>query len=150
LHEKTDFSQFIHKKTSETLFPQHSWQNAFSVAVLINPDIIQDPIPHKIYAARLFSKHPLALSTFLNNYGLLHLINDKHLLMLKSFRPIYDKYVKAGTISFPVKGHETRIIKNTIKNLDGSTFNFILHDMAIINNFHCNIMSENRLARAEV
>jgi hypothetical protein len=77
-------------------------------------------------------------------------VNDKYLLMFKGFRPAYDKYVKAETISFLVKGHKTRIIKNIIKNLDGSTFNFILHDVAVVNNFHCNIMSENRLARAKV
>jgi hypothetical protein len=27
LHEGTSFSQFLHKKTSETLFSQQSWQN---------------------------------------------------------------------------------------------------------------------------
>jgi hypothetical protein len=67
-----------------------------------------------------------------------------------SFRPIYNKYVKAETTLFPVKGHKTRIIKNIIKNINGSTFNFILHDVAVVDNFHCNIVSENRLARAEV
>jgi hypothetical protein len=148
LHEGTNFSQFIHKKTSQTLFLQHFWQNAFSIAVLINPDIMQDPILHEIYAARSFSKHSLALSTFLNNYGLLHLINNKHLLMPESFRPAYDKYVKAGTILFPVKSHKIRIIKNIIKNLNGSTSNLILHDIAMVDNFYCNIMSENRLAKA--
>jgi hypothetical protein len=111
---------------------------------------MQDPIPHEVYAARSFSRHPLALSTFLNNCGLLYLINDKHLLVPGSFRPIYDKYVKAGTILFPIKGHITRIIKNVIKNMDGSTSNFILHNVVIINNFYCNIMSENRLARAKI
>jgi hypothetical protein len=67
-----------------------------------------------------------------------------------SFRPIYDKYMEAGIISFPVKSHKTRIIKNIIKNLDDSTFNLILHDVAVVDNFHCNIVSENRLVRAEV
>jgi hypothetical protein len=150
LHEGTNFSQFIYKKISETLFLQHFWQNASSVAVLINPNVMQNPIPYEVYMVHLFSKHPLALSTFLNNYGLLYLINNEHLLMLKSFRPAYDKYVKAGIILFPVKSHKTRIIKNVIKNLDGSTFNLILHDVAIVDNFYCNIVSENRLARAEV
>jgi hypothetical protein len=150
LHEGTNFSQFIHKKTSETLFPQHFWQNAFSVAVLINPNIIQDFIPYEVYAARLFSKHPLALSIFLNNCGLLYLINDEYFLMPKNFRPAYDKYVKAKTILFPVKGHGTRIIKNVIKNLDGSTSNLILHDMAVVDNFYCNIVSENRLFKAKM
>jgi hypothetical protein len=111
---------------------------------------MQDPISHEVYIARLFSKHSLALSTFLNNYGLLHLVNDEHLLMPKSFRPAYDKYVKAGTILFPIKGHKTRIIKNIIKNLNGSTFNLILHNVVIVNNFHCNIVSENKLARAKI
>jgi hypothetical protein len=70
--------------------------------------------------------------------------------MPESFRLVYDKYVETETTSFPIKGHKTRIIKNIIKNIDGSTFNFILHDVAIINNFHCNIVSENRLAKARV
>jgi hypothetical protein len=92
----------------------------------------------------------LALSTFLDNCGLLHLVNDEHLLVPESFRPAYDKYVKAGTILFPVKSHRTRIIKDVIKNLDGSTFNLILHDVAVVDNFYCNIVSENRLAKAGI
>jgi hypothetical protein len=99
---------------------------------------------------RLFSKHPLALSIFLDNYGLLYLVNDKYLLVPESFRPAYNKYVKTGTISFPIRGYKTRIIKNVIKNLNGSTSNFILHDVVMVDNFYCNIVSENRLARAKV
>jgi hypothetical protein len=111
---------------------------------------MQDFIPHGVYVARLFSRHPLALSIFLNNCGLLHLVNNKHLLMPGSFRPAYDKYVKAGTILFSIKSHKTHIIKNIIKNMDGLTFNLILHDVAVVDNFHYNIMSENKLARAEI
>jgi hypothetical protein len=111
---------------------------------------MQNLIPYKIYAARLFSKHFLILSTFLNNYNLLYLVNDKHLLVPESFRPTYNKYVKAGTILFPIRGHKTRIIKNIIKNLDGSTSNLILYNVAMVDNFYCNIVSGNRLARAGV
>jgi hypothetical protein len=111
---------------------------------------MQDPIPYKIYAARSFNKHFLALSIFLNNYGLLYLVNDEHFLAPGSFRPAYDKYVKAKTILFPIKSHKTRIIKNIIKNLNGSTSNLILHNVAMVNNFYYNIVSENRLARAKV
>jgi hypothetical protein len=111
---------------------------------------MQNPISYEIYAARLFSKHPLALSIFLSNCGLLYLVNDKHLLVPKSFRPAYNKYVKAKTTSFPVKSHKTRIIKNIIKNMNGSTFNLILHDVATIDNFYCNIVLENRLAKARM
>jgi hypothetical protein len=63
---------------------------------------MQDFILYEVYAARLFSRHPLALNTFLNNYGLLYLINDEYLLVPGNFRPAYDKYVKAGTILFSV------------------------------------------------
>jgi hypothetical protein len=150
LHEGTNSSQFIYKKTSERLFPQHFWQNASSVAVLINSNVMQNLISHEVYAARSFSKYLLALSIFLNNCGLLYLVNDEHLLVPGSFRPAYDKYVKAGIILFPVKSHKTRIIKNVIKNMDSSTFNLILYDMAVVENFYCNIVSENRLARAEI
>jgi hypothetical protein len=111
---------------------------------------MQDPILYKIYAAHSFSKHPLALSILLNNCDLLHLVNDEHLLVPESFRLAYDKYVKAKTILFPVKDHKTRIIKNVIKNLNGSMSNLILHDVAVVDNFHCNIVSENRLARTKV
>jgi hypothetical protein len=111
---------------------------------------MQDFIPYKVYIARLFSKYPLALSIFLDNCGLLYLINNKHFLVFGSFRPTYDKYVKAGIISFAIKSHKTRIIKNIIKNMDGSTFNLILYDVVVVDNFYCNIVSENRLARAGV
>jgi hypothetical protein len=109
---------------------------------------MQDPILYEVYAARLFSKHPLALSILLNNCGLLCLVNNEHFLMPKSFRLAYDKYVKAETILFSIKSHGTRIIKNVIKNLNGSTFNLILHNVAMVDNFYCNIVSENKLARA--
>jgi hypothetical protein len=111
---------------------------------------MQDSILYEVYIARSFSRYPLALSIFLNNYGLLHLVNDKHFLVPESFRPIYDKYVKAEIISFPIKGYRIRIIKNIIKNMDDSTFNFILHDVAVVNNFHYNIVSENRLAKTRI
>jgi hypothetical protein len=111
---------------------------------------MQDPIPYGVYAARSFSRYPLALSIFLNNCGLLHLVNDEHFLAPGSFRLAYDKYVKAETILFPVKSHKTRIIKNVIKNMDSSTSNLILHNVAMVNNFYCNIVSENRLARTKV
>jgi hypothetical protein len=111
---------------------------------------MQNPISYKVYAARLFSRHPLALSTFLDNCGLLYLVNDEHLLVPENFRPAYDKYVEAGIILFPVKSHETRIIKDIIKNMNGLTFNFILHDVAVVDNFYCNIVSENRLARIKI
>jgi hypothetical protein len=110
----------------------------------------KDFILYKIHAARSFSKHSLALSIFLNHYGLLYLVNDEYFLMPESFHPAYNKYVKTGTILFPIKSHEIRIIKNVIKNINGSTFNFILHDVVMVDNFHCNIILENRLARAEV
>jgi hypothetical protein len=97
---------------------------------------MQNFILYEVYAARLFSKYFLALSIFLNNCGLLYLVNDEHLLMLESFRFIYDKYVEAETILFLIKGHGTRIIKNVIKNMDGSTFNFILHNVVVIDNFY--------------
>jgi hypothetical protein len=70
--------------------------------------------------------------------------------MPESFRPIYNKYVKAEITLFPIRSHGTRIIKNVIKNLDGSTFNLILHDVVMVDNFYCNIISENKLARAKV
>jgi hypothetical protein len=150
LHEGTNFSQSIHKKISETLFSQHFWQNAFSVAVLIDPDVMQDLIPYEVYAARSFSRHFLALSILLNKCGLLYLINNKNLLVPESFRLAYDKYIKAETILFSIKGHGTRIIKNIIKNINGSIFNFILHNVAVVDNFYCNIVSENRLAKAGI
>jgi hypothetical protein len=111
---------------------------------------MQNPILHKVYAARSFSRHFLALCIFLNNCGLLYLLNDEHFLMPGSFRFAYNKYVKAGITLFPIEGYRTRIIKNVIKNTDSSTFNFILYDMAVVNNFYCNIVSENRLIRAGV
>jgi hypothetical protein len=111
---------------------------------------MQDFIPYEVYAARSFSRYPLALSIFLNNCGLLYLVNDEHFLVHGSFRLIYDKYVEIGIILFLIKSHKTRIIKNIIKNINGSTFNLILYDVAVVDNFYYNIMSENRLARAKV
>jgi hypothetical protein len=111
---------------------------------------MQDLISYGAYAARLFSRYFLALIIFLNICGLLYLVNNELFFILESFCFAYNKYVKAKIILFLIKGHKTRIIKNVIKNMNGSMFNFILHDVAMVDNFHRGIVLENRLARAKM
>jgi RAB protein geranylgeranyltransferase component A len=89
-----------------------------------------------------FSRYPLFISTLLNNYNAMHLINNKELLELKSFIKVaYNKCVEAGSLNFPILRHSKRVIKKVLNSVASlSSEDLTLSDIIIIKGFYINIV----------
>jgi hypothetical protein len=74
----------------------------------------------------------------------MHLVNSKELLVLKSFIKVaYNKYIEAGSFSFPILGYSKRIIKKVLNNIASlNSEDLILLNIIIIKGFYINIISE--------
>jgi hypothetical protein len=99
-----------------------------------------------------FSRYPLFISTLLNNYSAIHLINSKELLKLRSFTKVaYNKYIKAGSFSFLILRYSKRVIKKVLNSITSlNSEDLTLLDIIIIKGFYINIISEARLNKARV
>ncbi|KAF2970752.1 hypothetical protein GQX73_g2825 [Xylaria multiplex] len=100
-----------------------------------------------IYTTLGYGLHPLSESTVIDNCGALHLVNTKELLVPGSFVLSEDgESVDAGTTSFPILGRGKRIISNVLASAKGKdTANLTLENVALVEGFHVNIVSEARL-----
>jgi hypothetical protein len=101
-----------------------------------------------IYTTQLdFSRHAFSQSTLLDNCGAMHVVNDRALLDEGSFvLARAGECVEAGTTQFPISGRGTRTIKNVINGEKGKKqHNLELKDVAVVEGFHVNIVSEARL-----
>jgi hypothetical protein len=99
-----------------------------------------------------FSRYPLFTSTLLDNYSTIHLINSKELLKLKSFTKVaYNKYIEAGSFSFPILGYSKRVIKKVLNSaINPNSEDLTLSDIIVIKGFYINIISEARLNKVRV
>jgi hypothetical protein len=99
-----------------------------------------------------FSRYSLFISTLLNNYSAIHLINSKELLKLKSFtKAAYNKCIKAGSFSFLILRYNKRVIKKGLNSVISSNLeDLTLLDIIIIKGFYINIVSEAWLNKAKV
>jgi hypothetical protein len=99
-----------------------------------------------------FSRYLLFISTLLNNYSAIHLINSKKLLKLKSFIKVaYNKYIKASSFSLLILRYSKRVIKKVLNNIISlNSEDLTLSDIIIIKGFYINIISEARLNKARV
>ena len=75
----------------------------------------------RIYATQLdFSRYLFSQSTLLDNYGVIHVVNNKALLDKGSFVLVRAREcIKASTTQFLIISHSTRIIKNIINKEKG-------------------------------
>lgn len=122
-------------------------------AALIDPMLLQhDPQSLGIYTTMDFNAHPLSKSTILDNGGALHLVNSMELLEPGSYtKAVGVKCVEAGTQAFPIQGTGTRVIKNSVNGARGPrTEDLVLRDVAVVEGFHVNIISEARLMHVGV
>jgi len=99
-----------------------------------------------------FAKYPLSASTLLDNYKAIHLINNKDLLKPGLFvKASYNKYIEAGSSSFPILGRGTRVIKKTLNSTSSfSSANLVLNNIIVIKGFYINIILKARLHKARV
>jgi hypothetical protein len=120
-------------------------------AAILDPELILES--SGIYATGIdFSRHPLSASTLLDNCGAMHLVNDKSLLEPGSFKPAGPhEFVECGSSSLPITGRGKRVIKSILNAAQGPrTEDLELNDVAVVEGFHVNIVSEARLLKAGV
>jgi hypothetical protein len=122
-------------------------------AALIDPFLLEPAHEAQgLYATLDFSSHPLSNSTLLDNCGATHLVNSKELLVQGSFvKSGPDDYVESGTSRLEIVGRGKRVISNILNGAEGpKTENLVLHDVAVVEGFHVNIVSEARLRKAGI
>ncbi|KAK3897366.1 hypothetical protein C8A05DRAFT_39082 [Staphylotrichum tortipilum] len=98
------------------------------------------------------SVHQLSQSILLDNCGALHVVNDKSCLLPGTFVEAEEgDRAEAGTTDFPILGRGTWLLKNVLRGPDGpNTADLELTNVAVVENFHVNIISEARLLTSNV
>ena len=92
-------------------------------------------------------------NTIINNYGSLHLVNNKAFLKPKSFvfSTSENEIVYAGTTMFPILSRGIRVIKKVLISLGKlKTLDIALTDVAVVKGFYTNIISEAKLAKKSI
>jgi hypothetical protein len=102
-----------------------------------------------IYTTSDTPKHPLSESTVLDNCGAIHLVNSVRFLESGSFHPATGTdTVEAGTSTLEIIGYGTRRLKNALHGERGkNTEDLILKNVAVVDQFHVNIVSEALLQK---
>jgi hypothetical protein len=100
-----------------------------------------------VYIILNLSRYPLLLSTLFDNYRVIHLVNDKSLLVPGSFVKSKGlEHIEAGLSSLPIISRGTRVLKGLLDRAHGEGIkDLTLTDIAIIKGFYVNIISEARL-----
>ncbi|KAK1622134.1 hypothetical protein BDP81DRAFT_400485 [Colletotrichum phormii] len=121
--------------------------NGHIVAVLMKG---HDQESNAIFSAPMGSAHPLSMSTVMDSCGAMHLVNDKRLLEAGSYTLSGDDdYVESGTTTLPVTGRGTRIMRGVLDGPNGKgTADLTLTNVAYVEGFHVNIVSETLLRRS--
>ena len=124
------------------------------IAVTIDPMIAREATihPEAVYTSIGSTRHPLSDSTLLDNCGAMHLVNDSRFLIPGSFRPDKeDNFVEAGASQFKIIGRGKRIMKKIFMDANGNeTIDLTLNNVAVVPDFHVNIVSEALLLEAGV
>jgi hypothetical protein len=89
-----------------------------------------------------FTKYLLLISTLINNYKVIYLINNKDLLEPSIFiKVIINKSIKAGLFTLLIIKRGIRVIKRALSNkLRLIIIDLILEDIIIIEGFYINII----------
>jgi len=100
-----------------------------------------------VYSTMDFDAHLLLESTILDNGATVYLVNNLDLIEPRSFiKTSGIDYVEVGTQSFLIFRKGTYRIQSILNRERGErTKDLILRDVAVIERFHVNIVSEARL-----
>ena len=92
------------------------------------------------------------MSTLINNYKAIYLVNSKDLLEPSIFiKVIINKSVKAGLSALLIIKRGIRVIKRALSSKSGPiTIDLILEDVMVIEGFYVNIVLEARLLESGV
>ncbi|KAF1935985.1 hypothetical protein EJ02DRAFT_427926 [Clathrospora elynae] len=120
------------------------------IAALLDPTLLN--YTPGVYSTVDFGVHPLSGSTILDNGAALHLVNSADLLEPGLFHLVkHLETVEAGTQAFPISGRGTRVLKKILNGACGAlTEDLTLQDVAVVEGFHLNIISEARLQQKGV
>jgi hypothetical protein len=99
-----------------------------------------------------FLRYLLSASILLDNYSIIHLINSKDLLKLRSFiKALFNKYIEARSSSFPIFKRGIKVIKKAINKATSLNIKDLhLSDIIIIKGFYINIIFEAYLNKIRV
>jgi hypothetical protein len=96
----------------------------------------------RIYIILNLLYYPLLLSTLFNNYRVIHLVNNKSLLIPSSFIKLKGlKYIKASLFNLPIISRGTRVLKGLLNRAykEGiKDLTFI--NITVIKGFYMNII----------
>lgn len=117
-------------------------------AAVIDPALLDQSV-FGVYSTLSLGRHPFADSTLVDNCGATHLVNSRDLIVPGTYRRATDgETVEAGTTSFPVSGFGTRVIKSVLLDDFGERcIDLTLENVAVVEGFHLNIVSEARLRK---
>jgi hypothetical protein len=92
------------------------------------------------------------VSTLINNYKVIYLVNNKDLLEPGIFIKVtINKSIKAGSFTLLIIKRGIRVIKRALSSeLRPITIDLILEDVIVIEGFYINIILEARLLESEV
>ncbi|CAL3965441.1 unnamed protein product [Diplocarpon coronariae] len=87
-------------------------------------------------------------STLLDNCAATHIVNSKDLLVAGTFKPSGDsqQYIEAGTSRLLIIGRGDRYMADSLLQRDGSPMGMTLRNVAVVEEFTTNIISERLLA----
>ena len=89
----------------------------------------------------MIGPHTLLTSTVYDTGGSSHLVNDYTLLQEGTFVPAPPRrVVKAGTLSFSIKGTGTRVIKGLFNGNNGRKVDLELRNVDLVEGFYTNIV----------
>ncbi|KAL2114803.1 hypothetical protein VTJ04DRAFT_2112 [Mycothermus thermophilus] len=112
------------------------------------------PIGGNASFATIHNEHALKESSLMDNCGSSHIVNDINRLDPESIKQTGDDpdaIVEAGTTAFQIEAIGTWTLKGALDGPDGKgTVDLVLKDVAYIDGFHTNIISECRLAKEGV
>ncbi|KAL2268275.1 hypothetical protein VTJ83DRAFT_3121 [Remersonia thermophila] len=110
-------------------------------------------LPPGVHDTFQTDRHPLHNSIVLNSGSAVHIVNDKSRFEPGSWREVDDPNdcVEAGASSFQVQARGRWRLKNVLNGNRGpNTEDLILEDVAFIDGFHVNIVSEVSLRQADL
>lgn len=111
--------------------------------------LASEPEPNGIYTTRTQGPGILSSSTVLDNCGALHLVNDVSLFEEGSVVYEVKGRVEAGATSYPIVARGTRVLRNVLNGANGLQ-DLTLRNVALVDNFHINIVSEYLLRKTGI
>jgi hypothetical protein len=99
-----------------------------------------------------FLRYLLLASTLFDNYSAIYLVNSKDLLKLGSFvKALFNKCIKAKSLSLLILGHSIRVIKKAINGaISPNIEDLRLFNIIVIKGFYINIVFKACLNKIRV